>query len=100
MPFPGANRHTRCPSRGTIKISEFNSKWIRQITVKVVGAAPEVIDQQITYMDPYFIRIIPRRHGCGVRLPHVEWDPKLVRKLLIDAPGTPEPDGKCDPLNA
>jgi hypothetical protein len=82
----------------TIKISEFNSKWVRQLTVKVVGAAPEVIDQQITYMDPYYIYIVSPSHSWRLTYRTNEWDQKLVRKLLLMTRDLGEPDGVCDPL--
>ncbi len=87
------------PSMGeTVKATEYNDKWMRELTVKVPGAAPSVIRQQITYMDPYQIRVVSTTHRWTIGYRTSEWDPKLVRKLLMTHPEIAEPDGRCDPL--
>jgi hypothetical protein len=100
MPFPGQKTDHQLPSlAATIKTTDFNDRWIRSIHVKVPETrAPEVIEQQITYMDPYYIRLISPTHLWRVAYRTNEWDPKLVRKLLLMHPDVAEPDGKCDPL--
>jgi pimeloyl-ACP methyl ester carboxylesterase len=82
----------------TIKTTDFDAKWVRTLTVKVSGAAPEVVRQQITYIDPYYIYIFSSSHRWRLTYRTSEWDPKLVRKLLLTHPEITEPDGKCDPL--
>jgi len=43
-------------------------------------------------MDRYFIRIISPSHGWRVGYRTSEWDPKLVRKLLLMHRELAEPD--------
>ena len=66
----------------TTKITEYNSKWVRQIVVSVpTSTAPTVIDQQILYMDPYYADIYSATHRWRVAFRTSEWEPKFVRKL-------------------
>lgn len=98
MPFQGRKSNLPLPSgAAATKVTEFNAKWIRTMTVPVVGAAPEQIDQQITHLDPYFIYIVSATHLWRLTYRTSEWDPKLVRKLLLMHPDIAEPDGKCNP---
>ena len=48
------------------------------MTVAVAGAKPEEVDQQITYMDPYYIYIVSATHIWRLTYRTCEWDPKLV----------------------
>jgi predicted esterase len=100
MPFPGQKSGHQLPSlASTIKTSDFNDKWVRTISVKVPETrAPEEIEQQITYMDPYYIRLISPTHYWRLTYRTNEWDPKLIRKLLLMHPEIAEPDGKPDPI--
>lgn len=99
MPFQGRKSDHPLPAiGGAAKKTEFNSKWIRVLTVPVPNAAPEKIDQQITYLDPYTIYLVSATHLWGLGYRTNEWDPELVRKLLLMHPELSEPDGKCDPL--
>ncbi|VTR94943.1 Uncharacterized protein OS=Planctomyces maris DSM 8797 GN=PM8797T_05990 PE=4 SV=1: Abhydrolase_6 [Gemmata massiliana] len=99
MPFPGRKANNALTDIGeTVKVSEFDSKWIRTIEAKSFIAANAKIDQQITYMDPYFIYMVSATHLWRLSFRTNEWDPKLVRKLLLMHPDLAEPDGKCDPL--
>lgn len=82
----------------TIKTGEFNDKWIRTLTVGTPGGAPGPLDQQITHMDPYYIYMVSATHLWRLTYRTSEWDPKLVRKLLMTHPELAEPDGKCAPL--
>ncbi len=100
MPFPGQKSSHQLPSlAATFKTTEFNEKWIRSISVRVPETrAPEVIQQQITYIDPYYIRLISPTHFWRVAYRTNEWDPKLIRKLLLMHPDLAEPAGRCDPI--
>ena len=99
MPFPGRKGNAPIPAGGaTLKISEYNAKWLRTMSVAVPGAAPETVDQQITYMDPYYLYIVSATHQWRLTYRTCEWDPKLVRKLLMTHPDIAEPDGKCNPI--
>ena len=97
MPFPGRKSNAPLPAGATIKTGEYNAKWIRTLTVAVPGSAPDRIDQQITYMDPYYIYIVSATHLWRLTYRTAEWDPALVRKLLQMHPDIAEPDGRCDP---
>jgi pimeloyl-ACP methyl ester carboxylesterase len=97
--IPGFKSFKPLPGPGDTTVDDWDPKrWFRKISVKVVGAAPEVIDQQITYMDPYYIAIRSATHRWWQTYRTAEWDPKLVRRLLMGHPQLAEPDGKCDPL--
>ena len=99
MPFPGRKGNAPIPAGGaTLKIGEYNAKWVRTLSVAVPGAAPETVDQQITYLDPYYLYIVSATHQWRLTYRTSEWDPKLVRKLLMTHPDIAEPDGKCDPI--
>jgi hypothetical protein len=99
MPFPGFKAQNPLPTGGeTIKTSDFNTKWVRQLTIKVAGGAPETVDQQITFMDPYYIYMVSATHRWRLTYRTTEWDPKLIRKLLSTHPELAEPTGTCDPM--
>ncbi len=97
--FLGRRANTPLPAMPSItKVTDFNEKWIRTLTVPAVGAAPAQIDQQVTHLDPYFIYLVSSTHLWRVTYRTCEWDPKVVRKLLTMHPELSEPDGKCAPL--
>lgn len=99
MLLPGRKDNEPLPSlASTLKVGEFNAKWIRTLTVAVPGGAPDKIDQQITYMDPYYLYMVSATHRWRLTYRTNEWDPKLVRKLLLMHPDLAEADGKCDPV--
>ena len=97
MKFLRSSAHSLPNLAYTSKITEFNAKWMRTIHLKLPGTF-DTIDQQITYIDPYQIYIVSPTHLWRQTHRTVEWDPKLVRKLLLIHPELSEPDGKCDPL--
>ena len=97
--FPGRKSdHPLTQVTQTLKVGEFNSKWVRTLTVGTPGGAPGPLDQQITYMDPYQIYMVSATHLWRLTYRTNEWEPKLVRKLLAMHPELNEPDGKCVPL--
>jgi hypothetical protein len=98
MPFPGRKANNPLPNLGeTLKTSEFNDKWVRTLTVRVPGAAPEPVEQQITHIDPYMIYMVSPTHRWRLTYRTAEWDHKTVRNLLVKHPDLAEPGGKCDP---
>ncbi len=99
MKFPGRkSNHPLTMVTGTLKVGEFNTKWVRTLTVGTPGGAPGPLDQHITHIDPYQIYIVSSTHLWRLTYRTTEWDPKTVRKLLVMHPELNEPDGKCNPL--
>ena len=97
--FNGIKSGHDLPAGTTTKTTDFNAKWFRQIFISVPDSRTDtVIDQQIVYMDPYWLMVISATHKWRLTYRTSEWDPKLVRKLLMMHPELAEPDGKCDPL--
>lgn len=97
--FPGRKSdQTLDTVAATVKTGEFNAKWVRTLSIKETLGTPNVIEQQITHMDPYFIYMVSSTHLWRLTYRTTEWDPKTVRKLLAMHPELAEPDGKCDPL--
>lgn len=83
----------------TSKVTDFNARWFRQVFVKTPDGAPDtIVDQQILYMDPYFFVVVSATHKWQIAYRTTEWDPKLIRKLLMMHPDLAEPDGKCNPV--
>jgi pimeloyl-ACP methyl ester carboxylesterase len=83
----------------TSKISEFNEKWLRSVIISNVPNSPPVaIEQQIVFMDPYWILMVSPTHKWRLTFRTTEWEPRQIRKLLMTHPDLAEPDGKCDPL--
>ena len=76
---------------------DFNAKWQRTLKVNVPGGF-ELIDQQVTYLDPYSCFISSPTHYWAQTYRTSEMDPNKVRKLLYTHPQLAEPDGKPDPL--
>lgn len=97
MPFLGRKSSKPLIGGPTLKVTDYNAKWLRTLTIGVQGAAPEPIDQQITHIDPYYIYIVSGTHLWRVTYRTAEWDPKLVRRLLLMHPELAESEGKCDP---
>ncbi|MBN9120665.1 MAG: hypothetical protein J0I06_16195 [Planctomycetes bacterium] len=98
--FTGIKSSHDLPAAGTTtKVGEFNAKWVRQLFVTTPDSRAEtVIDQQIVYMDPYYIDVFSATHKWRLTFRTAEWDAKQVRKLLMMHPELAESDGKCDPL--
>ena len=75
---------------------EFDDKWRRTLKVRV-PAGFDLIEQQVTYLDPYSCFIVARSHLWAQTYRTSEMDPGQVRKLLATHPDLAEPDGKADP---
>lgn len=96
--FLGRKGFDPLPAAAVTKSStEFNEKWRRTIEVRV-PAGWDRIEQQITYLDPYFAYMVSPTHIWRATYRTNELDPQKIRKLLSTHPELVEPDGKPDPL--
>ena len=86
----------RTASRGAVTKSstEFNDKWYRTIEVRV-PLGWDKIEQQITYIDPYFTYMVSPTHLWRATYRTNEIDPQKIRKLLSTHPELAEPDGQA-----
>ena len=76
--------------------TEFNDKWLRTIEVRMPGIGWDRIEQQITYIDPFFIYMVSPTHYWRATYRTSEMDPQKIRKLLSTHPELAEADGKPD----
>ena len=84
--MPGRKGNDPLPAGATPNSStEYNAKWHRTLKVNVPGAF-ELIEQQITYIDPYHMRIVSPTHLWRVGYRTSEMDPTFIRKLLLTHP--------------
>jgi hypothetical protein len=89
-------RNDPFPPGATVRsATEFNAKWVRTITVNV-PLGIDKIQQQITYLDPYFCYIWSSTHRWRLGYRTNEMDPANVRKLLSTHPDLVEEPGKPD----
>jgi pimeloyl-ACP methyl ester carboxylesterase len=86
-PLPGGASARNAP--------DFNDKWFRTLTVNV-PLGFEKIDQQVTYLDPYFCYIWSGTHLWRLAYRTSEMEPVKVRKLLSTHPDLIEEPGKPD----
>jgi len=97
MPFMGRKSNDPLPgAMSPRKIPEFNEKWFRTIEVNLPGGFFEKIEQQITYIDPYFIYIVSPTHYWRQCFRTSEMDPAWIRKRLSTHPELAEINGKLD----
>jgi hypothetical protein len=103
-PIPARKSSHPLPATGMAKsVTEFNEKWRRTLTVTladepgVVKGRWEVIEQQITYLDPYTCWITSTTHAWRITFRTSELDPRKVRQLLAWHPELKEADDKPDP---
>jgi pimeloyl-ACP methyl ester carboxylesterase len=75
--------------------TEFNAKWVRTLTVNV-PLGIDRIEQQITYLDPYYCYIWSSSHRWRLGYRTTEMDPAKIRKLLSTHPDLVEESGKPD----
>lgn len=76
---------------------DFDAKWRRTLKAN----APEgyhLIDQQVTYLDPYCCYVTSPSYLWTQTFRTSEMDPQKVRKLLSTHPTLVEADGKPDPV--
>jgi pimeloyl-ACP methyl ester carboxylesterase len=86
------------PGGNIIKTSDFDARWVRKIHIQPPDAGLTLVEQQVVWMDPYWLMLVSPTHKWRVAYRTTEWDPKEIRKLLLTHPELAEPDGKCDPL--
>ena len=65
--------------------TEFNDKWLRTMEVRV-PLGWDKIEQQITYIDPYFTYMVSPTHSWRSSYRTNELDPKKIRKILSTHP--------------
>ena len=98
MPGGPRRRNDPLPVGAVTKSStEFNDNWVRTITVRV-PLGIDKIDQQVTYIDPYFTYMWSSTHIWRVGYRTTELEPAKLRRLLKSHPELRESDGKPDPL--
>jgi pimeloyl-ACP methyl ester carboxylesterase len=98
MPGGGRKRNDPLPtvmSPRDREAAEFNATWRRTITVNV-PLGFDRIEQQITYLDPYFCYLWSPTHIWRLAYRTSEMDPRMVRKLLSTHPSLVEEPGKPD----
>jgi pimeloyl-ACP methyl ester carboxylesterase len=93
--LPGSKPRSPLPGGVTKSSTEFDEKWRRKIEVRVPPSF-EIIEQQITYIDPYFVYMVSPTHFWRATYRTSEMDPAKIRKLLSTHPELAEPDGKPD----
>jgi hypothetical protein len=94
--FLGRKGFEPLPAGAVTKSStEFNDKWRRTIEVRVPQGFDR-IEQQITYIDPYFTYMVSPTHIWRQAYRTNELDPQKIRKLLSTHPELAEPEGKPD----
>ena len=86
MPFTGQRGWEPLPAGAVMKsTTEFNGKWHRTFDVRV-PLGWDRIEQQITYMDPYFTYMKSTTHIWRQAYRTNELDPLKIRKLLSTHP--------------
>jgi predicted esterase len=86
------------------KVGEFNAKWMRLIEFKIApnptspNGSKETIQQQVAYLDPYFMMTVSTTNVWQHGQLTAEEDPKVILKLLRTHPDLKDPDGKVDPM--
>jgi hypothetical protein len=97
MPFPGRKSNEPLPAAmSPRKLPEYNDKWFRTIEVDLPGGFFEKIEQQITYIDPYFVYIVSPTHYWRQCFRTSEMDPSWIRKRLSTHPELAPVNGKLD----
>src|SRR5262249_29942112 len=76
--------------------AEFDAKWHRTLTVLVPGGFDK-IEQQITYLDPYFCYVWSPTHIWRLGYRTAEMEPAKVKALLSTHPELAEEKDKPDP---
>jgi hypothetical protein len=83
MPFYGRKGNDPLPQIGALKgTTDFDAKWFRKIKVAVPPNSWDVIEEQITYMDPYYTYMVSPTHLWREGYRTAEFEPAQVRKLL------------------
>ncbi len=66
--------------------SEYDAKWTRKIKVSVPPNNWEIIEEQITHIDPYFTYMVSPTHLWASAYRTTEFEPAKIRKLLSTNP--------------
>jgi hypothetical protein len=74
--------------------SPFDARWTRKIKVRVPPNSFEIIEEQITHIDPYFTYLVSTTHNWRSAYRTSEFSPAEVRRMLLLHPDLAEPDGK------
>jgi predicted esterase len=77
--------HWRLPLSQTLAVSPWNAKWDRVVTVQTDGGRVG-IDQHLSILTPYFLRIDARRYNWSPHYLIREVDPDFVLPLLRNPP--------------
>jgi len=97
-PLPGRKSNHPMPFIGGIgNPPDFDAKWHRTLRIQVPDGF-DLVEQQITYLDPYTCWIVSPTHNWRLSYRTSEMDPFKVRKLLSTHPELAEPDKKPDPV--
>lgn len=93
----GRKSNSPLPQGAVLQSStEHDAKWFRSIRVAVPPNSFEIIEEQITYLDPYFAYMISPTHLWASSFRTSELDPGKVRRLLSTHPELIEANGKPD----
>jgi pimeloyl-ACP methyl ester carboxylesterase len=98
VPFPGFKSRHPLPAGAITKSTDFDANWRRAFRVEGAGGMFDNVEQQITYLDPYFCFIVSPTHAWRAGYRTSEMDPEKVRGLLATHPELAEVAGKPDPL--
>ncbi|HEV3383572.1 MAG TPA: PHB depolymerase family esterase, partial [Gemmata sp.] len=83
MTFYGRKRYDPLPQFGALRsTTEFDAKWFRNIKVSVPPNSWDVIEEQITYIDPYWTYMVSPTHLWREGYRTAEFEPAQIRKLL------------------
>lgn len=97
LPFNGRKSNDPLPAAmSPRKTPEYNEKWFRTLEVNLPGGLFERIEQQVTYIDPYFVYIVSPTHFWRLCYRTSEMDPVWIRKMLATHPELAAVDGKLD----
>jgi hypothetical protein len=95
---PFSRKGSDPPPYGTFeKQGDWDAKWKRTLKVKVPAGGFELVEQQITHLDPYRVLVVSTTHSWRLAFRTIELGPDAARKLLSMHPELVEPPGKPDP---
>lgn len=92
------SRGNRPPPFGSYeKMADFDAKWRRTLKVRVPEGGFDLVEQQITSLDPYKCMVYSTTHAWRQAYRTVELGPERTRRLLLAHPEFAEAPGKPDP---
>jgi hypothetical protein len=97
---------TKFERRGTAQVpfgefkaqGDFDGKWRRTLKVNDPAGGFNLVEQQITHLDPYTCFVVSPTHAWRLAFRTVELGPDAARKLLSTHPDLVEAPGKPDPV--